>query len=563
METERVYFFHIPKTAGMSVWRFLEQAFPADKICPWWLWDQLIDAPRAELDRWQVFRGHFLSHLEPYLARPLKTFTFLRDPVARTISHYFHVRRAPEHPYHSHAQRMSLAEFCLHPETRHMAENYQAAYLAKSALDPVAAKQDLGPLTLQQRMEYPDCIPDGAELLKRAQARLSGFAAVGITEDFEVSLRKIANLLNSPEPTSIERRNVNPDGALAEDIDEKTLTLIRELTAVDQTLYQSVLSGSPPEASVSSNNSDSSGSPMISYAQNFEDVMLERVFRNQREGFYIDVGAMDPVFDSVTKTFYDRGWCGINIEPNEWFCDKLRAQRPRDLNLNVAVGQREDNRPFYIFEKYGNSTFEESHCDRFAEDGHKVDVKTVKITTLEAICKRYVTRPIDFLKIDCEGWEKMALEGADWERFRPTIVIVEATEPGTTIPSWAEWQPILEDARYRMAYFDGLNRFYIPQEREELLCHFASPPNIFDDFKVHATYAAENTSQALLLERDSLTARVAELEATTQETLAENAQLADELRSARGRVAELDQSLSKARLWIGRLSQQLAASRRR
>ena len=44
-QTQGVYFFHIPKTAGMSVWRFLEDIFPADKLCPWWLWDQLIGVP--------------------------------------------------------------------------------------------------------------------------------------------------------------------------------------------------------------------------------------------------------------------------------------------------------------------------------------------------------------------------------------------------------------------------------------------------------------------------------------------------------------------------------------
>jgi hypothetical protein len=55
----------------------------------------------------------------------------------------------------------------------------------------------------------------------------------------------------------------------------------------------------------------------ISYAQNFEDVMLWRALKGLKKGFYIDVGAHDPEVDSVTKAFYDRGWCGINIEPAE------------------------------------------------------------------------------------------------------------------------------------------------------------------------------------------------------------------------------------------------------
>jgi hypothetical protein len=53
----------------------------------------------------------------------------------------------------------------------------------------------------------------------------------------------------------------------------------------------------------------------VSYAQNFEDVMLWRALRSLESGFYIDVGANDPTIDSVTKAFYASRWHGINIEP--------------------------------------------------------------------------------------------------------------------------------------------------------------------------------------------------------------------------------------------------------
>ncbi len=149
---------------------------------------------------------------------------------------------------------------------------------------------------------------------------------------------------------------------------------------------------------------------MISYAQNFEDVILRRVFQDRKDGFYIDVGAMDPVLESVTKYFYDEGWSGINIEPNKWFYKKLLQERTRDINLNLAVGEHEESRPLYVFEQYGISTFDESNRDRFIQLGYQAEEKTVKITTLAAICEQYVTRPIDFLKVDCEGWEKMALK---------------------------------------------------------------------------------------------------------------------------------------------------------
>ena len=76
---------------------------------------------------------------------------------------------------------------------------------------------------------------------------------------------------------------------------------------------------------------------VISYAQNFEDVMLWRALRDIPQGFYVDVGANDPVIDSVTRWFYQQGWHGINIEPVPHWHQRLQADRPLDINLQMAV----------------------------------------------------------------------------------------------------------------------------------------------------------------------------------------------------------------------------------
>ena len=75
----------------------------------------------------------------------------------------------------------------------------------------------------------------------------------------------------------------------------------------------------------------------ISYAQNFEDIMLWRALKHIENGFYIDVGAWSPDLDSVTRAFYERGWRGINVEPNPEFHAQLLARRPRDINMLLAV----------------------------------------------------------------------------------------------------------------------------------------------------------------------------------------------------------------------------------
>src|SRR4051795_2870261 len=98
---------------------------------------------------------------------------------------------------------------------------------------------------------------------------------------------------------------------------------------------------------------------MISYAQNHEDVLLDRLFARGLPGFFIDVGANDPVKYSITKHFSEMGWRGINIEPAAQPFARLEEARGRDINLNVGVSDSEGTLSFFEFpdDLSGSSTF--------------------------------------------------------------------------------------------------------------------------------------------------------------------------------------------------------------
>ncbi|MEO6809318.1 MAG: FkbM family methyltransferase, partial [Isosphaeraceae bacterium] len=143
---------------------------------------------------------------------------------------------------------------------------------------------------------------------------------------------------------------------------------------------------------------------LVSYAQNHEDVLLHRAFRDQAAGFYVDIGANDPVFHSVTKLFYDRGWSGLNVEPNPAVYRTLQEGRPRDVNLNIGVSDREGTLTFYeVPAIHGWSTFMPDLAERFRRQGLEVVERPVAVTTLVRLCERHVDRTIDFLKVDAEG----------------------------------------------------------------------------------------------------------------------------------------------------------------
>ena len=222
---------------------------------------------------------------------------------------------------------------------------------------------------------------------------------------------------------------------------------------------------------------------MISYAQNFEDVMLWRALKHVEIGFYIDVGAHDPDMDSVTKAFYERGWRGINVEPiSQWF-ERLQEKRPRDINLQLQQAQRAVIWCSMSFRIPASPTSDKATAERHEmELGYTKIERRVPVETLTSICQRFHLAPIHFLKIDAEGAEKEVLAGIDFSTIRPWIVVVESTLPMSQVEDYEGWDSILTDASYDYVYFDGLNRFYVSHEHSELKDHFRVPPNIFDGF---------------------------------------------------------------------------------
>ena len=224
-------------------------------------------------------------------------------------------------------------------------------------------------------------------------------------------------------------------------------------------------------------------SAFVTYAQNFEDLMLWRALRDVTEGFYIDVGAADPDDDSVTRAFYDRGWRGINIEPTPEYFEVLVAARPRDLTLRCLAGAKSGEAALYHFANTGLSTMDADFEARHVAEGRASEEIHLPVRTLAEICREHAPSDIHFLKIDVEGAEADVLSGADFNAFRPWIVLVEATEPGSQKENWQNWEGLLTKAEYRFVWFDGLNRFYLAAERwEALRSAFATPPNVFDQW---------------------------------------------------------------------------------
>jgi FkbM family methyltransferase len=239
----------------------------------------------------------------------------------------------------------------------------------------------------------------------------------------------------------------------------------------------------------------------LSYAQLQEDVILFRALGSVSGGFYVDVGANDPDHLSVTKAFYDLGWHGINIEPVPGWIERLRASRPRDVNLALAASNTVGELVLHELEGSGLSTMVDRFAAKAEERGFKRKSYPVQADTLARILDRYAPADIHFLKVDAEGAEESVLAGADFQKHRPWIVLVEATEPLTDAPSYTQWEPRLLSAGYVFTMKDGVNRWYVANEHPELITPASFPADRYEIAEEGLSLRDENASLRLQLAR--------------------------------------------------------------
>lgn len=215
--------------------------------------------------------------------------------------------------------------------------------------------------------------------------------------------------------------------------------------------------------------------------------MLWRALKHVKNGFYIDLGAQDPVVDSVSLAFHERGWKGIHVEPTPYYAQMLREQRPSDTVIEAAVSSTADLLTFFEIPGTGISTGDPKIAEQHRERGFATREITVPCVRLSSVFKACGNQVIHWMKVDVEGFEWSALASWGKASARPWIVVVESTLPLTQIESHEQWEPLLLRRGYTPVYFDGLNRYYVSKEKAELRQAFSAPPNVFDDFSVNGT----------------------------------------------------------------------------
>ena len=201
-----------------------------------------------------------------------------------------------------------------------------------------------------------------------------------------------------------------------------------------------------------------------SYSQYNEDIIIDKLLDQKKDGFYIDVGAFDPIVLNNTKLFSDRGWKGINIDPNPKTISKFELQRPKDINLNIGLSSERSELRAVLFEGFKSYTMTEELIKQRLNLGEKIkkDI-SIKVETLNYIFKKYVPEntTVDFISIDTEGMDLEVLKGNNWNKNRPKIICIETLNDQRENKNYRkEIHKFLKKRNYKILYDTGLNSIF-------------------------------------------------------------------------------------------------------
>jgi hypothetical protein len=200
-----------------------------------------------------------------------------------------------------------------------------------------------------------------------------------------------------------------------------------------------------------------------SYSQSGEDMILDTIFCNIEKGFYVDVGANNPIVQSNTHFFYKKGWSGINLDALPGSMKVFDRIRSRDINLEIPISDKEEKLNYYLFEpSFYNSFLEES----------AVLYKDLLIGKKELLTKRLSTvlddhlkgRAIDFMTVDVEGFDFNVLKSNNWAKYRPKVILFELFSNDVESIISNEISLFLNKKGYLLYCFSPTNVFFIENE---------------------------------------------------------------------------------------------------
>jgi FkbM family methyltransferase len=201
-------------------------------------------------------------------------------------------------------------------------------------------------------------------------------------------------------------------------------------------------------------------------SQEGEDVLLKRLLKShyRKPGFFLDVGAHDPIRFSNTYHYYINGWRGINIDPKPGMKSLFDKVRPDDHNLEMGISDCEDSLTYYQFKEPAFNTFDIKSVEYAKTRTDLILESLVQVKPLSIVLDEYLPpdQSLIFFNIDVEGFELNVLKSNNWDKYRPKIIIVEALNDIALVEinDYLNKQGYIRVASTKNSYFFCEERFW-------------------------------------------------------------------------------------------------------
>ena len=166
-----------------------------------------------------------------------------------------------------------------------------------------------------------------------------------------------------------------------------------------------------------------------SYAISNVDLIINRIFKDVKEGIYIDIGCNHPIKYNNTYLLYKRGWQGINVDADDTSIKLFNQFRKKDQNINSIVSDSEEMKELYFYhERSAINTLSKKLVDSRNTKPRKIIKK--KSTTLNKIIEnsRFYKSKINLLSMDIENHEYEALRSFNFSKYKIDVIVVECID---------------------------------------------------------------------------------------------------------------------------------------
>ena len=197
--------------------------------------------------------------------------------------------------------------------------------------------------------------------------------------------------------------------------------------------------------------------PNSHYAEFAEDVMVNRILKKIKKGFYVDIGAYHPYKGSLTYNLYNRNWNGMNLDISKSSIDLFNIARPTDLNINCAVSEL--NGETYYYE---NSPINQQNSLIPKYDNQKkIKIQSYK---LSEILKIQNINSVDYINIDTEGNELEVLMGIDFSKINPILFTIEDNSFDLNNEIKKKKIIFLKEKNYELINIIGVTMFFVKKD---------------------------------------------------------------------------------------------------